>query len=62
MTDPNSGSQLAGPEDKTTVLPETAVALVEMERLQQELVASEERARSHSASVQHPTEHYFKSG
>ena len=47
MTDPNSGSQLAGPEDKTTVLPETAVALVEMERLQQELQASEERAKNH---------------
>lgn len=47
MTDPNSGSQLAGPDDKTTVLPETAVALVEMERLQQELAASEERAKNH---------------
>jgi molecular chaperone GrpE len=47
MTDPNSGSQLAGPEDKTTVLPETAVALVEMERLQQELAASEERSKNH---------------
>jgi molecular chaperone GrpE len=47
MTDPNSGSQLAGPDDKTTVLPETAVALVEMERLQQELLASEERAKNH---------------
>ncbi len=47
MTDPNLGSQMAGPEDKTTVLPETAVALVEMERLQQELQASEERAKNH---------------
>ena len=47
MTDPNSGSQMAGPDDKTTVLPETAVALVEMERLQQELQASEERAKNH---------------
>src|SRR3954451_5977538 len=37
----------AGPDDKTTVLPETAVALVEMERLQQELQASEERAKNH---------------
>jgi molecular chaperone GrpE len=37
----------AGPEDKTTVLPETAVALVEMERLQQALQASEERAKNH---------------
>jgi len=46
MTDPNL-SQMAGPDDKTTVLPETAVALVEMERLQQELLASEERAKNH---------------
>ncbi len=38
---------MAGPDDKTTVLPETAVALVEMERLQQELAASEERAKNH---------------
>jgi len=47
MTDPNIGSQMAGPDDKTTVLPETAVALVEMERIQQELLASEERAKNH---------------
>ena len=47
MTDPILGSQMAGPDDKTTVLPETAVALVEMERLQQELQASEERAKNH---------------
>jgi molecular chaperone GrpE len=47
MTDPNSGSYQAGPDEKTTVLPETAVALVEMERLQQELLASEERAKNH---------------
>ncbi|HEV7608990.1 MAG TPA: nucleotide exchange factor GrpE [Steroidobacteraceae bacterium] len=47
MTDPDSGSHLAGPDEKTTVLPETAVALVEMERLQQELQASEERAKNH---------------
>ena len=47
MTDPNLGSQMAGPDDKTTVLPETAVALVEMERLQQELQASEERSKNH---------------
>src|SRR5688572_10803941 len=46
MTDPNS-THLAGPDEKTTVLPETAVALVEMERLQQELLASEERAKNH---------------
>jgi len=47
MTDQNLGSHLAGPDEKTTVLPETAVALVEMERLQQELLASEERAKNH---------------
>ncbi len=37
----------AGPHDKTTVLPETASALVEMERLKGELVAAEERAKNH---------------
>ena len=47
MSDPNSDMLGAGPEDKTTVLPETAVALVEMERLQQDLAASEERAKNH---------------
>ena len=46
MTDSNT-THLAGPDEKTTVLPETAVALVEMERLQQELAASEERAKNH---------------
>lgn len=40
-------SHTAGPDEKTTVLPETAVALVEMERLQGELAASEERAKNH---------------
>src|SRR5262245_17569421 len=43
----NPESHMAGPEDKTTVLSETAVALVEMERLQLELAASEERAKAH---------------
>src|SRR6476659_4423374 len=47
MPDPLNDHGTAGPDDKTTVLPETAVALVEMERLQQELVASEERAKNH---------------
>ena len=47
MTAPNAESHLAGPEEKTTVLPETAVALVEMERLQGELKAAEERAKTH---------------
>ena len=47
MTDPNSDTHMAGPDDKTTVLPETAVALVELERLQTELAAAEERAKNH---------------
>jgi molecular chaperone GrpE len=47
MRDPLNEHGTAGPDDKTTVLPETAVALVEMERLQQELQASEERAKNH---------------
>jgi len=47
MMEPNSEAHTAGPEDKTTVLPETAVALVEMERLQTELAAAEERAKNH---------------
>ena len=47
MPDPLNEHGTAGPEDKTTVLPETAVALVEMERLQQDLAASEERAKNH---------------
>lgn len=45
--EPNSEAHTAGPEDKTTVLPETAVALVELERLQTELGAAEERAKNH---------------
>jgi molecular chaperone GrpE len=36
-----------GSDEKTEVLPETAVQLVEMERLKSELQASEERARTH---------------
>src|SRR3954454_7030753 len=47
MTDSNSDTHFAGSEDKTTVLPETAVALVELERLQTELAAAEERAKNH---------------
>ncbi len=47
MTDPNAESHVAVPDEKTTVLPETAVALVEMERLQGELKGAEERAKSH---------------
>jgi molecular chaperone GrpE len=45
--EPNSDAHTAGPEDKTTVLPETATALVELERLQTELAAAEERAKNH---------------
>jgi len=47
MADPFNEHNTAGPDDKTTVLPETAVALVEMERLQQALAGSEERAKNH---------------
>jgi molecular chaperone GrpE len=47
MIDPSSDQHGAGSEDKTTVLPETAVALVEMERLQQDLATAEERAKNH---------------
>jgi molecular chaperone GrpE len=47
MPDPLNEHGTAGPEDKTTVLPETAVALVELERLQTELTAAEERAKNH---------------
>lgn len=47
MTEPKFDPHTAGPDEKTTVLPETAVALVEMERLQNELAASEERSKSH---------------
>jgi len=52
MTDPRpdpamTEPQTAGAHDKTTVLPETAAALVEMERLQGELVAAQERAKNH---------------
>src|SRR5215470_9543772 len=47
MMEPNSEAHTAGPEDKTTVLPETATALVEMERLKNELAGAEERAKNH---------------
>ena len=42
-----SNMPASGPDEKTEVLPETAVQLVEMERLKSELQASEERARTH---------------
>ena len=46
---PESFNQSAapGPDEKTEVLPETAVQLVEMERLQVMLAAAEERAKNH---------------
>jgi molecular chaperone GrpE len=47
MIDPLNEPHNAGPDEKTTVLPETAVALVEMERLQNELIGAEERAKNH---------------
>ena len=47
MPDPSKTSAVPGADEKTEVLPETAVQLVEMERLQNELAASEERAKNH---------------
>src|SRR5579872_5216595 len=44
-TDPGHDQQ--GVTEKTTVLPETAAQLVELERLQQALTESEERSRNH---------------
>jgi molecular chaperone GrpE len=45
MSDPSNAPH---PQDeKTEVLPETAVQLVEMERLRTELAAAEERAKAH---------------
>lgn len=46
MPEPSNMSA-PGSDEKTEVLPETAVQLVEMERLKSELLASEERARTH---------------
>jgi molecular chaperone GrpE len=46
MPEPSNMSA-PGSDEKTEVLPETAVQLVEMERLKSELVAAEERARTH---------------
>ena len=45
MPDPNMAAP--GADEKTEVLPETAVQLVELERLKIELAASEERAKNH---------------
>jgi molecular chaperone GrpE len=46
MPEPSNMSA-PGSDEKTEVLPETAVQLVEMERLKSELLASEERAKTH---------------
>jgi molecular chaperone GrpE len=46
MPESNS-SDTRGADEKTEVLPETAMQLVEMERLKIELAASEERAKNH---------------
>ena len=46
MPEPSNMST-PGSDEKTEVLPETAVQLVEMERLKSELTASEERAKTH---------------
>ena len=42
-----SNMPASGPDEKTEVLPETAVQLVELERLKSELLAAEERAKTH---------------
>ncbi|HET9864625.1 MAG TPA: nucleotide exchange factor GrpE [Steroidobacteraceae bacterium] len=46
MPEPNNAPAAAA-DEKTEVLPETAVQLVEMERLKSELAAAEERAKTH---------------
>ena len=47
MPEPSNFSAAHGADEKTEVLPETAVQLVEMERLKSELLAAEERAKNH---------------
>jgi molecular chaperone GrpE len=47
MSPPVNGPAPEGADEKTEVLPETAVQLVELERLKSELAAAEERAKSH---------------
>src|SRR3954462_13913103 len=46
MPEPSNMS-VPGSDEKTEVLPETAVQLVELERLKNELVGAEERAKTH---------------
>src|SRR5215510_7634674 len=47
MPEPSNLSAAPGADEKTEVLPETAVQLVEMERLKGELTGAEERAKTH---------------
>jgi molecular chaperone GrpE len=47
MTDPSNAPASSSQDEKTEVLPETAVQLVEMERLRTELAGAEERAKNH---------------
>jgi molecular chaperone GrpE len=47
MSDPSNASAPPSSDEKTEVLPETAVQLVEMERLKIELAGAEERAKNH---------------
>lgn len=47
MSEPSNASASASQDEKTEVLPETAVQLVEMERLKTELAGAEERAKNH---------------
>ena len=47
MHDSLNASAPHGADEKTEVLPETAVQLVELERLKTELIAAEERAKNH---------------
>jgi len=47
MPEQSNASAAPGSDEKTEVLPETAVQLVEMERLRNELAGAEERAKTH---------------
>src|SRR5437588_8188746 len=47
MNSDEAGQERTGAGEPTTVLPETAAQLVELERLQQALTEAEERARNH---------------
>src|SRR6188508_610321 len=47
MPEPSNAAASQPQDEKTEVLPETAVQLVEMERLKLELAGAEERAKNH---------------